>query len=32
MRRETGDDEPKPIPRRPCMKGAALEEWLPSHL
>ncbi len=31
-RRETGDVEPKPIPGRPRLKGAALEEWLPSHL
>jgi transposase len=31
-RRETGDVEPKPIPGRPSVKGAALEEWLPSHL
>src|SRR5215207_5554456 len=31
-RRETGDVEPKPIPGRPCIKGAALEGWLPSHL
>jgi hypothetical protein len=31
-RRETGDVEPKPIPGRPGVKGAALEEWLPSHL
>ncbi len=31
-RRETGDVEPKPIPGRPRVKGAALEEWLPSHL
>ena len=31
-RRESGDVEPKPIPGRPRLKGAALEEWLPSHL
>jgi transposase len=31
-RRETGDVEPKPIPGRPSVKGAALEGWLPSHL
>jgi transposase len=31
-RRETGDVEPKPIPGRPRVKGAALEEWLPSQL
>jgi transposase len=31
-RRETGDVEPKPIPGRSRLKGAALEEWLPSHL
>jgi transposase len=31
-RRETGDVEPKPIPGRPGVKGAALQEWLPSHL
>jgi transposase len=32
-RRETGDVEPKPIPGRPRLKGAALqEEWLPSQL
>ena len=31
-RSETGDVEPKPIPGRPRLKGAALEEWLPSHL
>ena len=31
-RRETGDLEPKPIPGRPRLKGAALEEWLPSQL
>jgi transposase len=31
-RRETGDVEPKPIPGRPCVKGAALEEWLPAQL
>ncbi len=31
-RRETGDVEPKPIPGRPRVKGAALEGWLPSHL
>jgi transposase len=31
-RRETGDVEPKPIPGRPCLKGTALQEWLPSQL
>jgi len=31
-RRETGDVEPKPIPGRPSVKGAALAGWLPSHL
>ena len=31
-RRETGDVEPKPIPGRPRLKGAALEGWLPSQL
>ena len=31
-RRETGDVESKPIPGRPRLKGAALQEWLPSHL
>jgi transposase len=31
-RRETGDVEPKLIPGRPGVKGAALQEWLPSHL
>jgi transposase len=31
-RREAGDIEPKPIPGRPRLKGAALEEWLPSQL
>ena len=31
-RRETGDVEPRPIPGRPRVKGAALEEWLPGHL
>ena len=31
-RRESGDVEPKPIPDRPRLKGAPLEEWLPSHL
>ncbi len=31
-RRETGDVEPRPIPGRPRLKGAALEEWLPSRL
>ncbi len=31
-RRETGDVEPKPIPGRPRLKGAALQEWLPSQL
>ena len=31
-RRKTGDVEPRPIPGRPRLKGAALEEWLPSQL
>src|SRR5215210_803668 len=31
-RRQTGDVEPKPIPGRPSVKGAALQGWLPSHL
>ncbi len=31
-RRESGDVEPRPIPGRPSRKGAALREWLPSHL
>src|SRR3712207_631418 len=31
-RRETGDVEPKPIPGCPRLKGAALQEWLPSQL
>jgi transposase len=32
-RRETGNVEPKPIPGRPSVKGAALEGWLAaSHL
>ena len=31
-RRESGDVEPKPIPGRPCVKGAALREWLPKQL
>jgi transposase len=31
-RRETGGIEPKPIPGRPSVKGAALGGWLPSHL
>ena len=31
-RRETGGVEPKAIPGRPSLKGAALEEWLPKHL
>jgi transposase len=31
-RRETGDVEPKPIPGRTPIKGAALKEWLPEHL
>jgi transposase len=31
-RRETGDVEQRPIPGRPPLKGAALEEWLPSQL
>jgi transposase len=31
-RRETGDVEPRPIPGRPSVKGAALEGWLPTHL
>lgn len=31
-RRQTGDVEPKPIPGRPPVKGAALQGWLPPHL
>jgi transposase len=31
-RRETADVEPKPIPGRPRLKGAVLQEWLPSQL
>ena len=31
-RRETGDVEPRLIPGRPRLKGAALQEWLPSQL
>jgi len=31
-RPETGDVEPKPIPGRTPIKGAALKEWLPEHL
>ncbi len=31
-RRETGEVEPKPIPGRPCRKGAMLQSWLPKHL
>lgn len=31
-RRETGDVEPRPIPGRPRLKGAALEDWLPTQL
>ena len=31
-RRESGDVEPEPIPGRPSIKGAMLEEWLPKHL
>ena len=31
-RRETGGVEPKAIPGRPSLKGAALEGWLPKHL
>ena len=31
-RRETGDVEPKPIPGRTSVKGAALGAWLPEHL
>lgn len=31
-RRETGDVDPKPIPGRTPLKGAALKEWLPEHL
>jgi transposase len=31
-RRETGGVEVVPIPGRPRLKGAALEEWLPAHL
>jgi transposase len=31
-RRQTGDVEPKPIPGRTSIKGAALKKWLPEHL
>jgi len=31
-RRESGDVEPSPIPGPPAIKGAMLEEWLPSQL
>ena len=31
-RRQTGDVEPRPIPGRSPIKGAALKEWLPGHL
>ena len=31
-RRETGGVEPKAIPGRPSLKGAALAGWLPKHL
>jgi transposase len=31
-RRETGDEEPSPIPGPAAKKGALLEEWLPSQL
>jgi transposase len=31
-RRETGGVDPKPIPGRDPLKGAALKEWLPKHL
>ncbi len=31
-RRETGDVDARLIPGRPRVKGAVLEEWLPSHL
>ena len=31
-RRETGDVEPRPIPGRPRLKGAALQQWLSSQL
>ena len=31
-RRETGRVDARPIPGRPRLKGAALEEWLPEHL
>jgi transposase len=31
-RRETGDVEPKHIPGRTSVKGAALGAWLPEHL
>ena len=31
-RRRTGGVEPIPIPGRPRLKGAALQEWLPEHL
>ena len=31
-RRETGEEEPKPIPGPPAKKGSALEQALPSQL
>ncbi len=31
-RRETGNVEPRPIPGRSPVKGAALKGWLPEHL
>lgn len=31
-RRQTGDVDPRPIPGRSPVKGAALREWLPEHL
>lgn len=31
-RRETGNVEPRPIPGRPTVKEATLEQWLPSRL
>ena len=32
LRRETGGVEPRPIPGRPRLKGAALQQWLPAQL
>src|SRR5215210_5531648 len=31
-RRQTGGIDARPIPGRPRVKGAALQEWLPGHL